>query len=86
MITQVKIYNVGSRKYAEVMVAKLKKVTDGNYHNFEYRICPAYGSLDIVLESDYEFDGEDPQKQLLDFFNMMLVSAYCKAIPEGYEP
>ena len=81
MITCIKIDNVMNKETATKKIKKLQKVTEGNYHNFEYLVCPIGGSFDIMLQSDYEFDGETQQEQereMLEFFNFMLVDAYCK--------
>lgn len=78
MVTTITIDNTSSTERGEKIIKKLKAITDGNYHNFKYLLCPAYGSLDIVVESDYQFDGADPQKEMLEFFNYMLVGALTK--------
>lgn len=58
MITMIKLLNEGSRSNAENKVEKLEVATKFNYRNLEYLICPAGGSFDIMVQSDYEFTYE----------------------------
>ena len=76
----IKIDNVCKREEAERKIEALKKITKESYCNFEFTVCPAGGSLDIYLSSDYEFDTDEyentsPEIQMLRTFIFNLL---CK--------
>jgi len=76
----IKIYNVYKREEAERKIKALEKITKNNFHNFKFTACPAGGSLDIYLSSDYEFDTEEiedisPETRVLRAF---IFSLLCK--------
>jgi hypothetical protein len=67
-ITTVKVNNVMKREQANEMIKRLTTKCK-SFHNFTFHACPAYGSLDIIAETDYDFseDGEeiDQEKEML---------------------
>ena len=74
MITMTKIDNLFSRESAERKVARLEELIGSTFYNFEFLICPAGGSFDLFVQSDYDFDGQDAEKDLLAAFTFCLVS------------
>lgn len=81
--TAIRIGNSGSREAAGETVEKMQRITAGNYHNFNYHVCPVGGSFDIIVTSDYEFEDhesgralyeEDAQNAMRDFLLQMIVS------------
>lgn len=70
-INTYKIYNSMTRAGAEAIISKVSKITNGHYSNIKYLICPAYGSFDIYIESDYGYDSD---VELLETFNFILLS------------
>jgi hypothetical protein len=76
MITQMKIDNVMSRKEAERKIEQFNVRTAGNFHNFNFIACPAYGSFDIIVESEYFKEGSERERQfeLLEAFNFAIIS------------
>lgn len=74
MYTMITIDNVFSREDGERKVNKLKEITKNNYHNFEYGVCPIGGSFDITVTSNYEFESNDPQKEMMEVFLFILAS------------
>lgn len=73
-ITSVKIDNVSSREAGEKKAAKLKEITKGNYHNFEFIVCPVGGSFDVLVTTQYDFEEEDKEKALLEILVFILAS------------
>ena len=72
--TTVKIGNEFRKEAAYAKAAKLGSLTLTSYHKFTYHVCPAGGSFDILLSSPYEFESEDPEKEMILVFNSILVS------------
>lgn len=75
-MTSIKISNTSNREMAEQKIEKLKsmKWVKNNYHNFEFLICPAGGSFDIYVSSDYEFEN-NAKFELLDSFTSALIAS-----------
>lgn len=83
MTTIKKIANATNQMAGMRKASKLKAVTDGSHYNFEYQICPASGTYDILLESNYEFHGEtekERQSEMLEHFNSLLIEKYFKVV------
>ena len=75
-MTIIKIDNTSNREMAENKIKKLKNMewVKNNYHNFEFLICPAGGSFDIYISSDYEFEN-NAEFELLDSFTSALIAS-----------
>jgi hypothetical protein len=75
-MTQIKIYNTGSEFAAKAKINKIAPIVKNNFHNFTFIVCPAYGSFDLYVCSEYDFEEEDKEKALLEAFNFALMGAF----------
>jgi hypothetical protein len=67
------VANVSTREDAKKFV---EKIQGKSYMNFQVNLCPAYGNIDVVVESMYDA----PYGEILD---MLIYLMFCE-INNGY--
>jgi hypothetical protein len=73
-ITTINITNVPRAEDAANIVAALHGKT---YMNFRVTLCPAYGSVDVNVETDYDAD----EKEITGMVLMVMAGALRRATP-----
>lgn len=82
MVTMVKVGNSVSQAAAMKIAAAVGKAMGAHYFKPEITVCPAYGSFDVYVTTQYEFvpeDGETPEFTLLSTITHALAYEASKA-------
>ena len=74
-ITSITIDSVFNKEKGKEKIAKLQALTKGNFHNYEYALCPVGGSFDLIVTSDwYGGNKEDNEKEMMQDFLYILAN------------